>query len=491
MLQRIGERYRLGELTNGRRVDLSRLSPEFRTCDDRPIGPIDDPYVSRTPVQIVAQADGGVTLIPPSKRASTVLVDGASLRAPLVCGAEALRRGVVIDLAGRVLVLLHTYAVSGESPPKYGLAGESAAIHQIRGEILRAAALSIPVLIRGESGTGKELIARALHAASPRSARPYIALNMAALNPQTAMAELFGHTRGAFTGAVQDREGHFREADGGTIFLDEIGEAPIEVQVMLLRVLESGEVQPVGGRPGRRVDVRLIAATDTNLEKAVLSGDFRISLLHRLAGHELRVPPLRERCDDIPRLLLHFLEHELRRAGRSTRLAELDGGPARLLPTRVMAGLLRHDWPGNVRELNNVARRMIGGLLAGQGMASVATLVGGAAGRAGEGSVASVVEPRAVAAAAAPGELAEDIVMEAMQTHGWQISATARALGISRKALYKWIAQSGHVRKARDLSPEELSAALARYGGLRETAEALKVSTRALHLRANELKLLP
>lgn len=491
VLRRIGERCRLTELAEGRRVDLSRLTPEFRTCDDRPTGPIDEPHVSRSPVQLVPHADGGVTLIPPTRGASTVLVDGTPLLGPLECASEALRRGVVIGFAGQVLVLLHAHSATGESLPKLGLVGESAALHQVRAEIRRASALSVPVLIRGESGTGKELIARALHAASPRAARPYVALNMAALNPQTAMAELFGHARGSFTGAVQEREGYFREADGGTIFLDEIGEAPIEVQVMLLRVLECGEVQPVGGRPGRRVDVRLLAATDTNLEKAVMNGDFRISLLHRLAGFELHVPPLRQRCDDIPRLLLHFLEHELRRAGRSTRLEDLDGETGRLLPARVVAELLRHDWPGNVRELSNVARRMLGGLLAGDAVTSIATLIGGADARAGEGRTAAASEPRAAEAVPPRGELSEDTVMEALQTHEWQISATARALGVSRKSLYKRIAKSEHMRKARDLSSDELAAALTRYGGLRESAEALKVSIRALQLRAHELKLLP
>jgi two-component system nitrogen regulation response regulator GlnG len=485
-LARVGERVRLPELAEGRPVEVSRLTPEFRATDGPRVGPIDEPHVSRTPLRIVPAGDGGVTLHPPTKAAPTVSVDGAPLRAPLACSPAALRRGVVLDLAGKVLLLLHTLDDASEASPKYGLVGESAAIHRVRREIMRAAALPVSLLIRGESGTGKELIARALHAASPRAARPYVALNMAAMNPQTAMAELFGHARGAFTGAVHEREGLFREADGGTLFLDEIGEAPLEVQAMLLRVLESGEIQPVGGRPGRRVDVRLLSATDANLEGAVLRGDFRVSLLHRLAGYELRVPPLRQRRDDIPRLLVHFLEHELRRADRSLRLDALAAEQGRWPSARLVAELLAYDWPGNVRELGNVARRMLGGLLAGEPATSLAALLPGAP--AEPPGPTAPFEPVGPRAARAAGELSDDALIAAMQTHDWQISATARALGISRKTLYARIGQSEQMRKARDLTALELKDALARAGGdLGKAAAALKVSFRALQLRLREL----
>jgi len=490
-LQRVGERARLEDLAVDRPVELSRLGPEFRTCDGRLVGPIDEPHVSRTPLRLVPRGRGEVVLVPPDKQGTHVFVDGAPLRGALTCGPEALQRGVVIDLSGRVVVLLHAHAEVDESLPKYGFVGESAAIHGVRAEIMRAAALASPVLIRGESGTGKELVARAIHAASSRAARPYVALNMAALNPQTAAAELFGHGRGAFTGAVQEREGYFREADGGTLFLDEIGEAPLEVQVMLLRALETGEVQPVGGRPGRRVDVRLFAATDANLERAVLQGGFRVSLLHRLGGYELRVPPLRERVDDIPRLLFHFVEHELRRANEAARLAALAADTSTWLPTRFITKLLRHDWPGNVRQLSNTARRMVGLLLTGQSLTDDVAMSADDD-DSGDGAAPTNAEPAEVRAARAPIELREDALLAAMERNGWQISATARALGVSRKVLYARIAQSEHVHKARDLSPEVLAAALASEGGdLGRVADVLHVSVRALQLRLRELNLMP
>jgi len=490
LLHRVGERSRLEDLAAGRTIELSRLGPEFRTCDGRLVGPIDEPHVSRTPLRLVPQGRGEVVLVPPDKKGTPVFVDGAPLRGAQVCGPDALQRGVVIDLSGRVVVLLHAHADIDESLPKYGFVGESAAIHRVRAEIMRAAALASPVLIRGESGTGKELVARAIHAASSRAARPYVALNMAALNPQTAAAELFGHGRGAFTGAVQEREGHFREADGGTLFLDEIGEAPVEVQVMLLRALETGEVQPVGGRPGRRVDVRLLAATDANLERAVLRGEFRVSLLHRLGGYELRVPPLRERVDDIPRLLVHFLELELRRADEAARLAALAADTSAWLPTRFMTRLLRHAWPGNVRQLSNTARRMVGLLLTGQSLTDDVAM--SADDEPGDGAAPASAEPAEARAARAPHGPTEDALLAAMERNGWQISATARDLGVSRKVLYARIAQSEHIHKARDLSPEALTAALASEGGdLGRVADALHVSVRALQLRLRELGLVP
>ncbi|MBK7823619.1 sigma 54-interacting transcriptional regulator [Nannocystis sp.] len=293
-------------------------------------------------------------------------------------------------------------------------------------------------------------------------------------------------------GAVQEREGYFREADGGTLFLDEIGEAPIEVQVMLLRALETGEVQPVGGRPGRRVDVRLLAATDANLERAVLQGDFRVSLLHRLGAYELRVPPLRERRDDIPRLLVHFLEHELHRAGQASRLVELGADTSVWLPTRLMAALLHHDWPGNVRQLSNTARRMVGMLLTGQPLSELAAQLSTDDGPVASAASAAVSEQSQGRASHPANDLSEDALLAAMEAHGWQISATARALGVSRKVLYARIAQSEHVHKARDLAPEALAAALAREGGdLGRVAGALQVSVRALQLRLRELKLRP
>lgn len=224
--------------------------------------------------------------------------------------------------------------------------GESPAMQEVFRTVGRLAGSSINVLITGESGTGKELVARALHRYSPRADRPFVALNMAAIPRELMESELFGHERGAFTGALQQRIGRFEQADGGSLFLDEIGDMPLETQTRLLRVLADGEFYRVGGREAVRVDVRIIAATHQNLEQRVTVQTFRQDLYHRLNVIRIQLPSLVQRREDIPALLSHFL-------GRIG--IELGIVPKLLLPETAayLAGL---EWPGNVRQLENTCR---------------------------------------------------------------------------------------------------------------------------------------
>ena len=224
--------------------------------------------------------------------------------------------------------------------------GEAPAMQEVFRAIARLARSHITVLINGESGTGKELVARALHRHSPRVDKPFIALNMAAIPRDLLESELFGHERGAFTGAQARRAGRFEQADGGTLFLDEIGDMPSELQTRLLRVLADGEFFPVGAHAPVKVDVRIIAATHQNLENLVHEGRFREDLFHRLNVIRVHIPPLRERRQDIPLLLRHFLQEA------ST---ELNVEPKSLLPD-VEELLCRLDWPGNVRQMENTCR---------------------------------------------------------------------------------------------------------------------------------------
>jgi transcriptional regulator with GAF, ATPase, and Fis domain len=202
------------------------------------------------------------------------------------------------------------------------------------------------VLIEGETGTGKEVIARSLHRLSPRANKPFAVLNCAAIPESLLEAELFGHTRGAFTGAVQSRMGRIEAAHGGTLLLDEIGEMPLSMQAKMLRFLESGELQRVGDNEVTRVDVRLIAATHQPLEKNATEGTFRLDLYHRLAVFPIEVPPLRERLEDIPALAEHFLD----------KLADTIATRKRL-GADALARLQQHSWGGNVRELMHVLER--------------------------------------------------------------------------------------------------------------------------------------
>jgi two-component system, NtrC family, nitrogen regulation response regulator GlnG len=230
-----------------------------------------------------------------------------------------------------------------ESP---AIIGEAPAMQEVFRAIGRLAQSRINVLITGETGSGKELVARALHAHSPRAGRPFIAVNTAAIPRELMESEFFGHERGAFTGAQQQRRGRFEQADGGTLFLDEIGDMPHDLQTRLLRVLSDGEFYRVGGTTPIRVDVRVIAATHQDLEQAVAQTRFREDLYHRLNVIRVHVPPLRERREDIPTLLRHFLA----RAAQ-----ELKTQPKRLRPD-ALAHLQSLDWPGNVRQVENACR---------------------------------------------------------------------------------------------------------------------------------------
>jgi DNA-binding NtrC family response regulator len=225
------------------------------------------------------------------------------------------------------------------------IVGGSASMREVFATLGRVAKSPVSVLIRGESGTGKELIARAVHYRGPRAKKPFVAVNCAAIPETLIESDLFGHARGAFTGAVSDRTGRFKEADGGTLFLDEIGELRPEVQAKLLRVLQDGEVRPLGGTESFSVDVRLVTATNRDLEVAMDEGIFRKDLFYRVAVVVIDLPPLRERADDIPLLARHFL---VKKGAADLRME--DG---------FLDGLRAADWPGNVRELENVIDRAL------------------------------------------------------------------------------------------------------------------------------------
>jgi two-component system nitrogen regulation response regulator NtrX len=233
--------------------------------------------------------------------------------------------------------------------------GRSAAIHALLEQIQRAGPSAARVLIGGEHGTGKELVARALHAASPRRDRAFVAVNCAAIPEELIESELFGHERGAFTGATQARRGRFEEAHGGTLFLDEVGDLSPRAQTKLLRVLEAGELTRVGGERAIRVDARVIAATNRDLRERVAAGPFRDDLYFRLAVIPITVPPLRGRPEDIPLLVEHFAA----RLAGETGLSPRRPGSVRRFTAAALERLVRHPFPGNVRELRNLVERLL------------------------------------------------------------------------------------------------------------------------------------
>ena len=233
-------------------------------------------------------------------------------------------------------------AINEEIP----LVGRSPAMQDLYRSLARLMATELTVMIMGESGTGKELVARALHDYGKRRKGPFVAVNMAAIPRDLIESELFGHERGSFTGAVNRATGRFEQAEGGTLFLDEIGDMPMEAQTRLLRVLQEGEYSTIGGRTSIKTDVRIVAATNKDLRQAIQQGLFREDLFFRLNVVPLRLPPLRERIEDLPDLVRHFFA-----------LSEKEGLPSKQIDTPALERLKRYRWPGNVRELENLVRR--------------------------------------------------------------------------------------------------------------------------------------
>lgn len=468
-LERVGQRVLLPELLGRREVALSRVEPVFTSPDGEAAGPLADACVSRRPLRLRGDGRGGV-VVSTRDAGSACLADGCEVAGEYTASASSVDRGVVLEVGRGIVLVLHRLPPPAPGVPRFGMVGESASILALRATCERVAGRDVSVLIEGESGSGKELVAAAIHQASGRRGAPMVSVNMAAVPGQTAASELFGHVRGAFTGASGDRTGLLRQADRGTLFLDEVADTPPDVQLMLLRAIETGEFRRLGGTRTEACDVRVVAATDQDLDALCETGAFREALLHRLAGYRVRVPALRERVDDIPRLVVAFLPSEL--------------ATSEWLPPGVMVRLLRHGWPGNVRELRNALRRLVidsdgqrwatpgAGWLPGP----MPTLDPGP----GEGPASDN--------RTAPRDIDEVHLLEALRANAWRPAATARALGIARSSLYLLIDGCPAIRKAGDLSVAELERAHAEHGGdVSAMVAALEVSQRGLKRRLAEL----
>jgi DNA-binding NtrC family response regulator len=316
---------------------------------------------------------------------------------------------------------------------KHELVGPGPAMKKLIAQIERVAASETRVCILGETGTGKELVARAIHEKSPRHEHPFITLNCAAVPAELIESELFGHEKGAFTGAAVKHLGKFEQADGGTLFLDEIGDMPVAMQAKLLRVLEEGEVERVGGDKPIKVNVRVLVATHRNLEELVKQNAFRRDLFHRIYVFPLTLPPLYDRKEDFPELVAHF----------ARQVAAQNGWKEKIFATEAIDELRKYGWPGNVRELRNVVERLV--LLASDGditAADVRLILPTSESSAGSGS--------GVSAGNATGTLAErtegferEVMLAEIRRHNFHMTNVARALGLERSHLYKKCQQLG------------------------------------------------
>jgi two-component system nitrogen regulation response regulator GlnG len=505
----------LRELSEGRPSPVSRLQPEFSPPWEARGRPLADRRMSRSPLWI-SPADMGNPGNSAGVRLDArdcpipILADGLPVQGIQAVSEEALSRGVILELSSRSVAVLHRLSPSLQRPmDPYGLIGHSDAIAGLRQRIYQVADLDLPVLLRGETGTGKELAARAIHLASRRRGGPFVSVNMGAVPSSLAVSELFGASKGSFTGAVRDQPGYFQRAHEGSLFLDEIGETPAEVQPMLLRALESGEIQRVGSTAPLKVDVRLIAATDADLENAVEQGRFRAPLLHRLAGYEIVLPPLRDRRDDFGRLLVHFLRVELRSVGQEEILLLPRDNDEPWLPAPVVARLARHPWPGNLRQLRNIARELAvcsRGFPTAQLGPQIERLLREVDDSATPAHGTPIVqpaqpvsqpaahEPRArvepPASYRSPAEVSPEELLAALRANRWEIKPTAIQLGISRPSLYLLIEKLPGLRKASELSRAEILEARDACGGsLEAMVDQLEVSKPALLQRMKRLGL--
>ncbi len=345
-------------------------------------------------------------------------VNLAELRAKLPRAVAAVRdRRALVEL-------------SRQLDKRYGfesIIGHSPAMQRVFEMLGRVSDTSATILILGESGTGKELVAQAIHRNSPRKDKPFVAVNCAAMSEGLIESELFGHVKGAFTGAISSNEGRILYASSGTLFLDEVGDMPLETQAKLLRVLETREVLPVGGNVAKKVDIRLVAATNRDLREMVAEGKFREDLLFRLQVVTIDLPPLRERQGDIPLLIEHFIKE----------FAEAHGRPVRGITPEARTLLVRYTWPGNVRELRNAIENMVllarGEVLEANDVPHHVT----GEGTPGAGGGGYQLEGRSLE------EVERDLIAANLKLMDGNREKTARLLGIGERTLYRKIKEYG------------------------------------------------
>jgi len=327
---------------------------------------------------------------------------------------------------------------------RYAMVGESAALKRLRAEIEQAAPTNGRALIFGENGTGKELVARAIHERSLRSAGPFVEVNCAAIPEELIESELFGHVKGAFTGALAARKGKFELADGGTLFLDEVGDMSLKTQAKVLRALQEQRIEPVGGAGSVEVDVRVIAATNKRLEEEIQKGRFREDLYFRLNVIPFHVPPLRERREDVPRLARHFMEVLSAEHGRRPRAIEPD----------LLEALSQLPWPGNVRELRNIIERLV--IMTPGDSIGLRHLPASLLEALPAGAVLpSPASPEAGSLAAAREEFERRYILARHRECGGNMSRTAEALGVERSNLYRKMKAYGLLPARKDSVADE------------------------------------
>lgn len=427
----------------GQWLDVGRSAPLFATSSPGDVwSPLADPTISRTQLRVRWLRDLACFEVEPAPSAKRKLYTVRDESSPAECGDEVAQRvqlpvGAMLAIEDRVLIGLEVLSQPHSiEEDRIGLVGETDEIWRLRQEIVEVGRFQKPVLVLGETGTGKELVANAIHRASPRHGGPFVPVNCAALPEHLVESVLFGHVRGAFTGADASREGLFRAAAGGTLFLDELCEMPIAIQPKLLRTLQDGMVTAVGQNKSVLISVRLVAATNRDPAVEMSAGRLRADLYHRLSTHVIAVPKLCSRRFDIPALFVHFFGQQRQEHPELNRLWREGQRQSSAIPMSFFLALLRYDWPGNVRELENIveqtARR---NQREGAFIAPLLPL------SRSDTSAAEPSPPSAAAAAHAGTTLDQSVRRPpvANERPPAQLGEVSRLLGIARKTLAKLI----------------------------------------------------
>lgn len=483
LLERIGHYYFYPLDAKNSYFDINRTTPVFSPS----AMPLADPYINRSGLRIGYQDDKNFIL---SKQNPILelMADKQPVYDTVTFNSAQLERGVVLQLNQRVCLLVKLCPpIQPIDHRRFSMYGLSPSLNQVCQHIAFLSPTNEPVLIRGTTGTGKELVARAIVQNSPRHDKPFISVNLGALSPALAAAELFGSSKGAYTGAQKQRNGFMQAADGGTLFLDEIGEANSEVQAMLLRVLETGELFPVGSTVPMQVDVRIIAATDAKLDQMISKAQFKAPLLYRLANFEIKLASLSERKQDISLLFVHFARQICQ---------ELTIEPAQnilehsWLPSQLMQQLLDYDWPGNIRELRNMVRQII--ISAHNGPAlSLPAEFAAKLNQTIEPLPAASKQPAQSAPSAPkrkPATISKDELFDALTQCSHEVSKTADLLNTSRASIYQ-LMKHHKLPNIDNVSDQHILQLLDEHQDIIVVAKQLQVSQSALRRRLNQLKL--
>lgn len=470
-LARIGEQ----AIITSQNLLLSRYHPLF--CKpEQPGLPLGHGGISRSPLELSIDAQGGVTITVPAGR-MLVELDGKEIQGNHYLQPEQISNGAIIGLGRAVLLCLHWLTALPKNNAIDGLIGVGSSTQKARDLIRQVAATDATILLLGETGTGKEVAAQAIHSLSLRKHKPLVNVNMAALNDDLAAADLFGAAKGAYTGAQTARNGFFQEAEGATLFLDEIGNAPASVQPMLLRVLETGDYRPLGAIKDLATTARIIAATDQDL----YGGDFNPALLRRLESFVINLPPLRNRREDLGVLIVHLMQ--------SSSLANIAD---KNLSFTLLTQFATYNWPGNVRQLRHFLKRVLLGI-ANNEPPSFASLIETPPQRITYSvePTNAYLHPTALSSVEKKtrkklNELSEEDVLAALEENEWNIQSAALALGISRPSMYKLMESNSKIRRVEKISAEEVQNAWRMANNdLEVCASLLKTPSEALrrHLR--------